>query len=61
MKDILNHELQIGDIVVYIQGKNSNANLAIGHITKFYTGQSNKNECSVDGHTHITENRILKL
>lgn len=61
MKDINGNLLQIGDRVAYVRGKNSDASLATGIITKFYKGRCNAEECSVDSHPHIKESRILKL
>lgn len=63
MKDIQGNELNVGDKVCYLQGKNSSANLAIGNITKIYTSKKYMvdEECSVDGHAHILPSRILKL
>lgn len=61
MKDSKGIELQIGDEVVYIQGKNSGARLATGKITKFYKGTFNEDECSVGSSTHIQRSRIMKL
>lgn len=58
MKDINGIELKVGDSVVYVYGKNSNASLAIGRVTKIY---SNNKECSVDGNAHIYDFRIMKL
>ena len=53
MTDCKGNELNIGDEVVYIYGKNSYAGLETGKITK--------DECSVDGNTHILSMRIMKL
>lgn len=50
MKDCKGNELKVGDSVVYVHGKNSNASLATGNITKIY---ANDKECSVDGNAHI--------
>ena len=61
MKDINGITLQIGDKVAYVHGKNSDATLKTGTITKFYKGHSNADECSVDGNPHIRESRIMKL
>ena len=60
MKDINGVELNIGDKVVYLRGKNSDASLATGEITKFYKGYYG-DECSVSNHSHITSSRIMKL
>lgn len=61
MKDIKGNILSIGDEVVYVHGKNSDASLQTGKITKFYKGRFNDEECSVGSNTHIKENRIMKL
>lgn len=61
MNDCKGIELNIGDKVVYIHGKNSGARLETGTITKFYIGQFNKPECSVGSATHICSSRIMKL
>lgn len=44
MKDINGAELQVGNLVVYVHGKNSYASLKTGNITKIY---DNGKECSV--------------
>ncbi len=56
MKDCKGVELQIGDKVVYIHGKNSIAELKTGTVTKFYG-----NECSVGSAAHIKPFRVMKL
>lgn len=61
MKDCKGVELNIGDTVVYIHGKNTDAHLETGEITKFYTGQYGSQECSVGSATHIKSRRIMKL
>lgn len=61
MTDCKGNELNIGDEVVYVYGKNSYAGLATGKITKFYKNRFGKDECSVDGNTHILSMRIMKL
>ena len=66
MRDINGNILKIGDTVVYVQGKNSDARLDTGVITKFYEGKYGIAECSVQSHsgkikTHIRSFRILKL
>lgn len=62
MKDINGTTLQVGDKVVHVKGKNQDASLAVGHITKFYKGTFNRDECSIDnGQSHVQENRIMKL
>lgn len=61
MKDINGITLNIGDTVVFVKGKNNDASLATGKITKFYKGHFNDEECSVDGNAHIKEHRIMKL
>ena len=61
MKDCKGNELQIGDEVVYIHGKNSDARLKTGKITKIYAGQYKGEECSVDGNAHILSFRVMKL
>jgi len=58
MKDCKGNELKVGDSVVYVHGKNSNACLATGNVTKIY---SNDKECSVDGNAHIYYFRVMKL
>jgi len=58
MKDILDNSLEIGNRVIYIKHAASNPKLAIGTITNIY--KSDK-ECSVDGYSHVTSLRIMKL
>ena len=60
MKDCNGIVLQIGDTVVYVKGKNKDASLATGKVTKFYKGYYTE-ECSVDNHSHITSARVMKL
>ena len=61
MKDCKGNELNIGDEVVYIRGKNSTASLETGKITKFYKSQFNEDECSVGRQSHILSHRVMKL
>ena len=61
MVDCKGNELSIGDEVVYVHGKNSNASLQTGTITKFYKNYFGKDECSVDVTAHILSFRIMKL
>lgn len=56
MHDIEHNTLSVGDKVVYVGGATKGAALRKGTITKIYGDQ-----CSVDGHSHITEHRILKV
>lgn len=61
MVDCKGRELQIGDEVVFVRGKNSFASLDTGKITKFYKNHHNEDECSVGSQSHILESRIMKL
>lgn len=61
MTDCKGKELQIGDEVVYVHGKNSDACLKTGKVTKFYKNRYNQDECSVDSASHILSFRIMKL
>ena len=61
MKDCKGRELQIGDEVVFIRGKNRDAVLDTGKITKFYKNHYNKDECSVGSQSHIWGSRVMKL
>ena len=61
MVDCKGNELNIGDEVVYVHGKNTNASLQTGTVSKFYKGCLWRDECSVDGATHILSHRIMKL
>lgn len=61
MKDCKGKDLMIGDSVVYVHGKNSDAHLETGTVTKFYKGHFSDDECSVDGTAHIKSSRIMKL
>lgn len=61
MKDCKGNELNIGDKEVYVKGKNNSARLETGAITKFYKNHYGKDECSVDGNTHILSFRAMKL
>ena len=61
MKDCNGNELNIGDKVVYIHGKNTDARLNIGIITKFYTNRFGSEECSVGSATYILRKRVMKL
>ena len=47
MTDCKGKELNIGDEVVFIRGKNSFASLDTGNITKFYKNRYGEDECSV--------------
>ena len=61
MKDAFNNELHIGDKIIFIYDKNKDASLKFGIVTKFYKGYFNKEECSVDNHTHIQSNRVARI
>ena len=61
MVDCKGNELKIGDNVVYVHGKNSDARLETGKITKFYKGRFDKEECSVGSAAHILSFRVMKL
>ena len=61
MKDCKGKELNIGDEVVFIRGKNSGASLDTGVITKFYKNRFDSDECSVGSQAHILSWRIMKL
>lgn len=61
MTDVKGIELNIGDKVVYVHGKNSDARLRTGNITKIYKSHYGDEECSVDGNAHIKSFRVMKL
>lgn len=61
MKDCKGNELNVGDNVIYVHGKNADAYLETGAVTKIYTDKYGKEECSVDGVTHIKRRRVMKL
>lgn len=61
MIDCKGNELNIGDKVVYIHGKNSGSRLQTGFITKFYKNYYGYDECSVGKTTHILSHRVMKL
>lgn len=58
MKDIKGTPLKVGDTVAFIENANSSPTLSIGKITSIY---KKGDSCSVDGHPHVYEHRILKL
>lgn len=58
MFDCKGNELHVGDYVVYVRGKNADAGLETGHITKIY---ENDIECSVDGYAHVYNFRVMRL
>lgn len=47
MLDCKGVELKIGDLVVYIVGKNSGTSLETEKVTNIYKGSFNKEECRV--------------
>lgn len=61
MVDCKGKELQVGDEVVYIKGKNSLAKLETGRITKFYKNHRNEDECSVGSQSHLLSFRVFKI
>lgn len=63
MKDCKGNELEIGDLVAYIQSKKSGGRLDTGRVTKFYNPDGNgvPKACSVDNHPHVYGHCILKL
>lgn len=61
MKDCKGVELNVGDNVVYVHGKNADAHLETGKVTKFYTDTYGEEECSVGSAAHIKSYRIMKL
>ena len=58
MKDCKGNELQIGDTVIYTQ--KNDPGLRTGTVKKFYKGQFNNDECSVDSTSHVSSNRVMK-
>lgn len=60
MLDCKGKELHIDDEVVYAYGKNSDARLLTGKVSKIYPGRKGE-ECSVDSNAHILSFRIMKL
>lgn len=60
MKDSKGQDLNVGDFVAYVHGKNDSANIATGTVTRIYQGRRG-DECSVDGNAHILQKRVLKL
>lgn len=61
MVDCKGNELNIGDEVVYIHGKNSGSKLQTGVITRFYKNYYGYDECRVGKATHILSHRVMKL
>ena len=61
MVDVFGNKLDIGNQVVFVDGKNSRASINRGAITKFYKSRYGEDECSVDSKTHILTNRIAKI
>ena len=61
MLDCKGKELNIGDEVAYIHGKNSDASLKTGTVSKFYKGCFGRDECSVGRATYILSHRVMKL
>lgn len=61
MKDVFGKELEIGCKVIFVHGKNRDANLEIGEVTKFYKGAFGRDECSVNSCTHIQSNRVARI
>ncbi len=60
MTDVKGNELNVGDKVAFVKGKNTNASIATGEVTKIYQGRYEE-ECSVNGNAHILSFRVLKL
>lgn len=60
MKDVFGNELNIGDDVIFVYGKNRDASIARGKVSKIYKG-SYGDECSVGSATHIRRFRIAKI
>lgn len=61
MKDAFGNELNIGDDVVFICGKNGLAEISRGKVTKFYKGHFGVDECSIGSHAHILKFRVAKI
>lgn len=61
MKDAFGNELNIGDDVVFICGKNSLAEISRGKVSKFYKSHFEEDECSVGSHAHILGFRVAKI
>ena len=61
MVDCKGVQLNLNDMVVYVKGKNSLAELDTGLITKFYKNQYGEEECSVGRQAHLKSNRVMKL
>lgn len=61
MVDCKGKELQVGDEVVYIKGKNVLSKLETGRITKFYKNRYGEDECSVGSQSHLLSFRVMRL
>lgn len=61
MVDCKGNEINIGDYVCFIRGKNTDCSLDVGYVTKVYKGCFNRDECSVGSHTHIRSTRVMLL
>ena len=61
MQDCKGKELNIGDYVVFIRGKNNTCLLDTGHITNIYKNRYGEYECSIGSQAHIYECRVMKL
>lgn len=61
MKDAFGNELNIGDSVVFVHGKNKSSNLEVGIVTKIYNSKYDTYECSVGNHAHILPFRVAKI
>lgn len=58
MLDAHKNNLKVGDHVVYVYDVQTHAKIGIGQVKKIY---ENHCACTINEHTHVFSDRILKL
>lgn len=61
MVDRYGNELNVGDVVAYINGTTRTAKIDIGTVSRIYKDKYGTEQCTVDGHIHIFSFRVIKL
>lgn len=61
MVDRYGNELNIGDMVVYVSDTTTSAKINIGTVERIYKDRYGKEQCTINGHTHIFSFRVIKL
>ena len=61
MIDKYGNELNVGDMVAYVNDATTSANINIGTVERIYKDKYGAEQCTIDGHIHIFSFRVIKL